>query len=90
MRLSLSYEENMIVSFLKAYPRMAFSGIEIAKKAGGRKLFDENPRWAAQLLPKLREADILDVDSDGKYHFVTDEERAEREKKARKRMDMGR
>ncbi len=90
MRFALSYEEALIVNFLKAFPMASFSPVEIAKKAAGRKAYEENPRWAAALLPKLRERDVLDMDNDGKYKFVTEQDRAEREKKARKRMDMGR
>ena len=90
MRFALSYEETQIVDFLKGSPKSSFSAVEIAKKAAGRKAYDENPRWAAALLPKLRARDVLDMDADGKYRFVTEQEREAREKKARKRMDMGR
>jgi hypothetical protein len=89
MRYALRYEEQLIVNFLKVTPKAYFAPVEIAKKAGGRRMFDENPRWAAPLLPKLRDKDLLDQNDDGAYRYLTDEERDERERKARKKLDMG-
>jgi hypothetical protein len=87
LRIALRYEEQLIYAFLKASPKSYFAPVEIAKKAGGRRMFDENPRWAAPLLPRMREMDIIDQNDDGAYRYVTDEEREEREKKKRKKLD---
>ncbi|MBI3882367.1 MAG: hypothetical protein HY301_20200 [Verrucomicrobia bacterium] len=84
---ALRYEEQLIVDFLKASPKQFFSTIEIARKAAGRKAFEDDPRWALPLLLRLRDQDYIAASPDGGFKYVSPEERDEKMKKARKKVD---
>jgi hypothetical protein len=65
-------EENRILFFLKGNPDSFFSGAEISRKAGSKKLFTEDPRWAFPFLSSLTDKKLVERDEHGHYRFVSD------------------
>ncbi len=60
-------EELMILSFLKTNPEEFFSGGEVCRKAGNKKLAAKNPRWALTYLIALRDKGLVEADANGHY-----------------------
>jgi hypothetical protein len=70
---TLGYEGQLIINFLKSAPDSFFSGTEIARKAGQKGLFRENPDWAKPVLFRLVEEDFVETDAYGHYRLIPDE-----------------
>ena len=66
-------EENQILQFLKSNPNVYFSGAEVCRKAGTKKLAAEDPRWALPFLASLSDKHLIERDEHGHYRFVPDE-----------------
>lgn len=62
-------EEIMILAFLRPCPDAFFSGAEICRKAGNKKLSAKNPRWALPYLVALKEKDQVEADANGHYRI---------------------
>ena len=75
--IGLGYEGQLIVVFLKATPKAFFSAREIARKAGQKGQFRENPDWAKPILFKLAAEDIIQTDGFGHYGIAPEREEAE-------------
>ena len=67
----LSEEERLILLFLKQAPKSFFTATEIARRAAGRKRFEEDPRWAVPALLRLRDRKLVEMDADGRYRLQT-------------------
>src|SRR6185503_3601316 len=65
--MSLGYEGQLIVNFLKTAPAVFFSEREIARKAGQKRQFRDNPDWAKPLLLRLASESIIQTDAFGHY-----------------------
>jgi len=65
--MSHSEEEQLILDFLGANPKLWYSGIEICRKAGTKRLFHENPHWALRTLLHLRDRELVEDDGSGHY-----------------------
>ena len=65
-------EEIMILAFLKSSPDAYFSGGEICRKAGNKKLTTKNPRWATPYLVTLRDKDQVEADAQGHFRIKLD------------------
>ncbi|HEY6166784.1 MAG TPA: hypothetical protein VI454_02005 [Verrucomicrobiae bacterium] len=83
------YEEQLIINFLKASPKTYYSATEIARKAGDRQMYEVNPRWAAPLLGRMLEKELIDSDDQGHYRFMDPIALAEHRRKAKARMGRG-
>ena len=58
-----------VVTFLKTANGKYVSLGEIARRAGGRKRFEESPRWARNLMQPLLEAGIIEANARGHYRL---------------------
>jgi hypothetical protein len=62
-------DEDEICRYLKGWPRQFISATEIARRAGGKKRFREEPNWAIPRLLRLVEKGILESDAGGHYRL---------------------
>ncbi len=65
----MNEEEMTILNFLKASPEARFARREIARRAGSRSLFEENPRWIDAPLAALTGQGLVEITIDGFYQF---------------------
>lgn len=68
--MSDSAEEKQVLEFLKLNPKASFSAIEICRKAGTKRQFQEDPRWALRPLLHLRDKGIVEDDTGGHYRLA--------------------
>jgi hypothetical protein len=69
----LSAEALDIIAYLKTAPGKFISLREISLKAGGRRLFEESPGWARNLMQPLLEAGLIEVNERGHYRVPASE-----------------
>lgn len=62
-------DERDICIYLKSWPRQFVSGREIARRAGGKRRFREDPNWAALVLERLTERGVVESDSAGHFRL---------------------
>ena len=62
-------DEIMVLNFLAMYPETPFARREIARKAGRRSLFEENPNWVDAPLAALVSHGLVEVNDSGQYQF---------------------
>jgi hypothetical protein len=62
-------DEKEICTYLKTWAGQFVSGREIARRAGGKWRFRDNPNWATPILMRLVEKGILESDSTGYYRL---------------------
>ena len=62
-------DEKEICTYLKTWAGQFVSGREIARRAGGKWRFRDNPNWATPILLRLVEKGILESDSTGYYRL---------------------
>ena len=74
--MSLGYEGQLIVNFLKTAPQAFFSEREISRKAGQKRQFRDNPDWAKPLLLRLASENIIQTDAFGHYRIAPELDRA--------------
>lgn len=63
-------DEKDICRYLKSLPGQFVSGREIARRAGGKRRFREEPEWAGPVLARLVEKKLIHSDSTGHYQLV--------------------
>lgn len=73
-------EEKAICAYLKAAHGQFISRKEIARRAGGKRLFHENPNWASAVLEKLVEKKIVESNATGQYRLIVKEDPKARKK----------
>jgi hypothetical protein len=66
---AMNFEEKQILDFLKALPGVYFSVTEIARKAGTRKQFYDNPTWPRPYLVNLVQQKELGTNSLGQFCY---------------------
>jgi hypothetical protein len=66
-------DEREICIYLKSYAGQWVSAREIARRAGGKHRFREDPHWAAQPLARLMEKSLLESDTTGHYRLKPQE-----------------
>ena len=73
-------EEREIFHFLQTWGSEFVSYKEIARRAGGKKKFHENPDWAKPLVMRMQERGVLESDTLGRYRIkpVTSKNKATR------------
>ena len=69
----LNAEALEIIAYLKTAPNKFVSLLEISRRAGGRRRFEESPDWAKNLLTPMVEAGVLEVNSRGHYRHFSSE-----------------
>ena len=65
----LSAEALDILSFLKTAPGKFVSMLEISRRAGGRRRFEESPAWAKNLMSPMMSEGLIEVNSRGHYRL---------------------
>jgi len=60
-------DERDIFQFLKSRGEDYVNAVEIARRAGGKKRFHEDPDWAKPILVRMTERGILQSDASGRY-----------------------
>lgn len=59
--------EREIFYYLKTWGKEYVSAKEICRRAGGKKMYHENPDWAKPILQSMAERSILESDALGRY-----------------------
>jgi hypothetical protein len=67
----VSAEQQQVLNFLRSSPNTFFSGPEISKRAGNRKQYEKDPRWAINCLRYLLDMKLVERDGSGHYKFAT-------------------
>jgi hypothetical protein len=62
-------EELTVLNFLKSSPETCFARKEIARRAGRRSLFEENPHWVDAPLAALVGQGLIEINESGLYQF---------------------
>jgi hypothetical protein len=62
-------EEREIFDFLKNRGDEFVSGMEIARRAGGKKKFHDKPDWAKPILARMQERGLLEHNALGQYRI---------------------
>lgn len=60
-------DERQIIDYLKNWPGHFVSAREVARRAGGKRRFRDEPQWSYPILTRLMEKDV--VESDGLGHY---------------------
>src|ERR1051326_3328263 len=69
----LSAEALDIVSFLETARDKFVSMLEISRRAGGRRRYEESPGWAKNLMPSMLAEGLVEVNARGHYRLKSDE-----------------
>jgi hypothetical protein len=64
-------DEEDIKLYLKSYPGQFISAREIARWAGGKVRYRNDPSWAAAVLTLMVEKGVVESDSTGHFRLVT-------------------
>jgi hypothetical protein len=62
-------DEREITDYLKSWPGQFVSAREVARRAGGKRRFREDPQWAYPVLTRLLEQDLVEADGLGHYRL---------------------
>lgn len=62
-------DQREILLYLKSWPRLFVSGREICRRAGSKRRYREDPRWALPILSRMVEDGLIESDSHGHYRF---------------------
>jgi DNA-binding IclR family transcriptional regulator len=62
-------DEREIFYFLKTWGSEFISVKEVARRAGGKKKFYQNPEWARPLLMRMQERGLVESDTTGRYRI---------------------
>jgi hypothetical protein len=65
----MQFEEKQIVDYLKPMPGIFFSAAEIARKAGSRRQFHDDPSWPKPFLVSLADQGFLEGNMLGHYCY---------------------
>jgi hypothetical protein len=73
-------DEREICLYLKGWPGQFVSFAEIARRAGGKRRYREDPNWPLPILSRMVERGMIESDSTGHYRLKP---RSKKEKKQR-------
>jgi hypothetical protein len=62
-------DERQVCDYLKSWPRHFVSAREVARRAGGKRRFRDDPQWAYPVLTRLLEQGHIETDGLGHYRF---------------------
>lgn len=60
-------DERAICDYLRSWPKTYVSAREIARRAGGKRRFREEPQWANPVISRLVEQGMIETDGLGHY-----------------------
>lgn len=63
-------DEREVLDYLKSWPRHFVSAREVARRAGGKRRFRDEPQWAYPVLTRLLEGKLIETDGLGHYRIV--------------------
>lgn len=75
-RTSMDSDEREIYEYLKSWPQHYISAREICLRAGGKRRFREDSRWALPALARLVKTGLLEVDASDRYRISNPESRS--------------
>ncbi|MFN3409113.1 MAG: hypothetical protein ACK45B_08985 [Limisphaerales bacterium] len=67
-------DERAICDYLKSWPKQFVAAREIARRAGGKRRFREEPQWAYPVIARLLEDGIIETDGLGHYRLCRRDE----------------
>jgi hypothetical protein len=73
-------EEKEICDFLKSWPGQFVSGREIARRAGGKWRFRDDPNWSTPVLIRLVEKQLIESDAGGHYRLTAKEKKSKQKR----------
>jgi hypothetical protein len=73
-------EEREICTYLKSWAGQFVSGREIARRAGGKRRFREDPNWAIPILPRLVEKGLIEGDAAAHFRLIPKEKKEKNKK----------
>ena len=62
-------DERQITDYLKSWPGHFVSAREVARRAGGKRRFRDEPQWAYPVLTRLMENNLVETDGLGHYRL---------------------
>jgi hypothetical protein len=65
-------DEKLVLDYLRAYPECFVSATEVARKAGGRQRFVEDPQWASRTLLNLLARRLVQMNESGHYRIAVE------------------
>jgi len=68
-------EEREICAYLKSLPGQWVSARDIARRAGGKSRYRDEPHWAVPFLARLLEKKIIETDATHHYRLITKEDK---------------
>jgi hypothetical protein len=68
-------DEKDVCNYLKSFRGQFVSPKELARRAGGKWRFREDPNWATPVLLRLVEKGILECDASGYYRLLEKEKK---------------
>jgi phage/plasmid-associated DNA primase len=77
---AMDSDEKEICDYLKTYHGQFVSAREIARRAGGKWRYRDDPNWATPALLRLVEQEILESDAAGYYRLRRKEDKKKRKK----------
>lgn len=63
-------DERQIVDYLKSWPRHYVAAREVARRAGGKRRFRDEPQWAYPVISRLLEQNVIETDGLGHYRAI--------------------
>ena len=74
-------DERQIFSYLKSWGKQFVSAREIARRAGGKRRFRDEPQWSFPVISRLMEQNLIETDGLGHYRNVQTTSEAKRKKR---------
>jgi hypothetical protein len=63
-------DEQDVMNYMKSFPGLYVSGKEVCRRAGGKRRFRENQRWAIPILISLHVRGFVEVDEFGHFRLL--------------------
>ena len=70
--------ERDICNYLKSWPGQFVYGRDIARRAGGKWRFREDPEWSVPVLARLVQQGLVESDSTGQFRLKGKKQKAKR------------
>jgi hypothetical protein len=78
---AVNADEKEVCNYLKSWRGQFVSGREIARRAGGKWRFRDDPNWATPILLRLVEKGVLESDAAGYYRLRPKDEKKQKTQK---------
>lgn len=74
----MNADERDICNYLKSWPGQFVYGRDIARRAGGKWRFREDPEWSVPVLARLVQQGLVESDSTGQFRLKGKKQKAKR------------